>query len=399
MKKIILAINDKKTIKKLKEKYKLQEIIIVQYREAIIEILEENINIEKIVIEENIPGIISIEKLIKTIKSKNKKININIILEKEDFNKKDKLKNLEIKGIYIKNKLRINKKKKQEKDKIDKNKIYNKKIKINKILKNKFKYNKNKKEKEKTENKINKIKNKNNNKINKKIIFIYGDKKTGKTTIINLFFIYLLKINKKILLINLNKKIENNYLKIFNKYLRKNKIKNTKEKESKKQLYNYMIKINFNLTFLPITNQYINYNEVKKFLFENSKKYDYILVDSGNNCNYKIKQIIMKFSNIKINVIDNKLLGIKELERNTLNVTEENYKNPNCLHIIYNKYYFNSVSQLILKNLFKNTFKIHTIFYRKKLKNLTKQIQKNENIKLNKNTERKIKKILENKNN
>ena len=351
MKKIILAINDKKTIKKLKEKYKLQEIIIVQYREAIIEILEENINIEKIVIEENIPGIISIEKLIKTIKSKNKKININIILEKEDFNKKDKLKNLEIKGIYIKNKLRIKKKKKQEK--------------------------------EKTENKINKIKNKNNNKLNKKIIFIYGDKKTGKTTIINLFLIYLLKINKKILLINLNKKIENNYLKIFNKYLRKNKIKNTKEKENKKQLYNNMIKINFNLTFLPITNQYIDYNKIKKFLFENSKKYDYILVDSGNNCNYKKEQIIMKFSNIKINVIDNKLLGIEELERNTLNGTEENYKNPNCLHIIYNKYYFNSVSQLILKNLFKNTFKIHTIFYRKKLKNLTKQIQKNKNIKLN----------------
>ena len=160
-----------------------------------------------------------------------------------------------------------------------------------------------------------------------------------------------------------------------------------------------MIKINFNLTFLPITNQYINYNEIKKFLFANSKKYDYILVDSGNNCNYKIKQIIMKLSNIKINVIDNKLLGIEELERNTLNGTEEKYKNLNCLHIIYNKYYFNSVSQLILKNLFKNTFKIHTIFYRKKLKNLTKQIQKNKNIKLNKNTERKIKKILENKNN
>ena len=144
-----------------------------------------------------------------------------------------------------------------------------------------------------------------------------------------------------------------------------------------------MIKINFNLTFLPITNQYIDYNEIKKFLFENSKKYDYILVDSGNNCNYKKEQIIMKFSNIKINVIDNKLLGIEELERNTLNGTEGNYKNPNCLHIIYNKYYFNSVSQLILKNLFKNTFKIHTIFYRKKLKKLTNQIQKNKNIKLN----------------
>ena len=32
-----------------------------------------------------------------------------------------------------------------------------------------------------------------------------------------------------------------------------------------------MIKINFNLTFLPITNQYIDYNEIKKFLFENPK--------------------------------------------------------------------------------------------------------------------------------
>ena len=26
-----------------------------------------------------------------------------------------------------------------------------------------------------------------------------------------------------------------------------------------------MIKINFNLTFLPITNQYIDYNEIKNF--------------------------------------------------------------------------------------------------------------------------------------
>ncbi len=399
MYKIILAINDKKIIKKIKEKYKKEEIIIVQYREAIIEILEKNINIEKIFIEENIPGIISIEKLIKIIKNKNKKININVILEKEDFDKKNKLKKLEIKNTYIKGKLGGTKQEEPKKKEIYKNKRYNKKIKINKILKNKFKYNKNKIKKEKTENKINKIENKKNNKSNKKIIFIYGDKKTGKTTIINLFLIYLLKINKKILLINLNKKIENNYLKIFNKYLRKNKIKNTKEKENKKQLYNFMIKINFNLTFLPITNQDINYNEIKKFLLENSKKYDYILVDSGNKCNYKIKQIIMKFSDIKIKVIDNKLLGVKDLETNTLKHKKENDKTKDCLHIIYNKYYFNSVSPLILKNILKNTLNIHTISYQKKFKNLTKQIQKNENIKLNKNIERKIKKILENKNN
>ena len=46
------------------------------------------------------------------------------------------------------------------------------------------------------------------------------------------------------------------------------------------------------------------------------KKYDYILVDSVNTGNYKMKQIIRQMSNVKINVIDPNVLGIKDIEKN-----------------------------------------------------------------------------------
>ena len=172
MKKVILAINNKKIIQKIKQNKEIEIINNVQYREGILEILDKEKNISNIYIEEKIPGIISIEKLIEKIKIINKKINIIIFLEKEELEKINKLKKLEIKNIYIKNKLIINEKKK---------------INNNKLLKNK--------------------KTKEKNIKNNKIIFIYGNKKTGKTTITNLILIYLLKLNKKILLININKKL------------------------------------------------------------------------------------------------------------------------------------------------------------------------------------------------
>lgn len=199
MKKVILAINNKKIIQKIKQNKEVEIINNVQYREGILEILDNEKNISNIYIEEKIPGIISIEKLIEKIKIINKKINIIIFLEKEELEKINKLKKLEIKNIYIKNKLIINKKKKINNNKL----LKNKKTKLNNKIKDKKIINKKTKEK---------------NIKNNKIIFIYGNKKTGKTTITNLILIYLLKLNKKILLININKKIENNYLKIFSNY-------------------------------------------------------------------------------------------------------------------------------------------------------------------------------------
>ena len=345
MKKVILAINNKKIIQKIKQNKEVEIINNVQYREGILEILDKEKNISNIYIEEKIPGIISIEKLIEKIKIINKKINIIIFLEKEELEKINKLKKLEIKNIYIKNKLVINEKKK---------------INNNKLLKNK---------KTKLNNKIKEIKNKTNKKTkeknikNNKIIFIYGNKKTGKTTITNLILIYLLKLNKKILLININKKIENNYLKIFSKYNIKEEKKNENKNNNKNKIYKFVIKINSNMTFLPIINQKMIYSEIKSFLLKCSKKYDYILVDSGNTGNYRIKQIIMQTSNVKIKVIDPNTLGIKDIEGNIEIKKVEKQNNNISLHIIYNKYYFNSVSPLIFRNLLKNYKNMHTIFY------------------------------------
>ena len=364
MKKVILAINNKKIIQKIKQNKEIEIINNVQYREGILEILDKEKNISNIYIEEKIPGIISIEKLIEKIKIINKKINIIIFLEKEELEKINKLKKLEIKNIYIKNKLIINEKKK-----------INNKIKDKKII--------NKKTKEKN------IK-------NNKIIFIYGNKKTGKTTIANLILIYLLKLNKKILLININKKIENNYLKIFSNYNIEEEKKIENKNNNKNKIYKFVIKINSNMTFLPIINQKIIYSEIKSFLLKCSKKYDYILVDSGNTGNYKIKQIIMQTSNVKIKVIDPNTLGIKDIEGNIEIKKVEKQNNNSSLHIIYNKYYFNSVSPLIFKNILKNFKNIHTIFYQKEFIKLSEKIRKSENIKLKNNIKKKLEKILEN---
>ena len=378
MKKVILAINNKKIIQKIKQNKEVEIINNVQYREGILEILDKEKNISNIYIEEKIPGIISIEKLIEKIKIINKKINIIIFLEKEELEKINKLKKLEIKNIYIKNKLVINEKKK---------------INNNKLLKNK---------KTKLNNKIKEIKNKTNKKTkeknikNNKIIFIYGNKKTGKTTITNLILIYLLKLNKKILLININKKIENNYLKIFSKYNIKEEKKIENKNNNKNKIYKFVIKINSNMTFLPIINQKMIYSEIKSFLLKCSKKYDYILVDSGNTGNYRIKQIIMQTSNVKIKVIDPNTLGIKDIEGNIEIKKVEKQNNNSSLHIIYNKYYFNSVSPLIFKNILKNFKNIHTIFYQKEFIKLSEKIQKSENIRLKNNIKKKLEKILEN---
>ena len=68
-------------------------------------------------------------------------------------------------------------------------------------------------------------------------------------------------------------------------------------------------------------------------------------------------------SNVKINVIDPNVLGIKDIEKNIEIKRVEKQNNNSSLHIIYNKYYFNSVSPLIFRNLLKNSKNMRTILY------------------------------------
>ena len=221
MKKIIIAIDNKKILNKIKEINNLKVILkSVQYREAILEILKREKNVDFIFINEKLSGEISIEDLINKIKIINKKINIIFFLEKEDIKKEIKLKNLGIKNIYIINKIKLNE--------------------ILNLLEEK-KSEKNKKINIKSKDK----KNKNFN----KIVSIYGEAKSGKSTIINLLIIYLIEENKKILLINLNNKIENNNLILLNKkHLKNNRKINNNKKEN--NIKDKKIKINKNLTLI-----------------------------------------------------------------------------------------------------------------------------------------------------
>ena len=384
MKKSIIATLDKNILKKIQEKYNLEIVKKVQYREAILEIMEHDKNINNIFIDETIPGIISIEKLIQKIKIKNKRINIILFLEKENIEKINKLKKLNIKEIIIKNK--INKKDKNT-DKLN-SKIINKNInKLNNKKINNKKINNNKLNNKMIKNKINKKEKNNIIKNNNKILIINGNKKSGKSTIINLLLIYLLNKNKKILIINLNKKIENNYLILFRKNKIKNKINKQKNNLKENNIKNRAIIINKNITFIFLEKIFNKTNKEKEETQKYFKKFDYVLIDNGGGKNINIDAK-------KIWVIDSKSLGIKEIQQMKYRSKEFKERKGKSLHIIYNKYYFNSISPLIIKNIFENVENITTIFYQKKFINLAQKISKNKNIPIKKFLKIKIEKIL-----
>ena len=384
MKKIILAIENKKLLKKIKENKNIKIIANnLQYREAILEFLEKNNKIDFILISEKIPGEISVEKLIKKIKNINKKICIIFFLEKENNTKENKLKNLGIKNIYIikkiKNKEIIELLEKKEIENIRKNET------TRKILIEKLFNKKNKKDKKELKNKI---------------ISICGKKNVGKTTITFLFLIYLLEKNKKILLINFNKKIEKNYLILLIKIKNKLNKKNKNNKNKIKNIFkNSELKINNNLFFLKDfekimikNNQYINF---KKFL-KHIKKFDFILFDIGYRENRKEIEEILENSHKILWVMSDKELGIKDLQDMIRKIRINKEREKASLHIIHNKYKFTSVSSSLLKKIFDKNIKYYRIFYQKNLINISKKFYQNKKIKINKILKFKITKILNN---
>ena len=75
--KIMTAINNPNLFEEIKNE-KDVEIICknIQYKEGILEILENNIKTDYIILEENLPGEIEVEKLIEEILEKNEKIKL-----------------------------------------------------------------------------------------------------------------------------------------------------------------------------------------------------------------------------------------------------------------------------------------------------------------------------------
>ncbi len=110
MKKVIVAIDNKKILNKIKKTNNLKiNFKRVQYREAILEILKKEKNIDIILMDEKLSGEISIENLINKIKKINKRISIIFFLRKKDLEKENKLRKLKIEKIYFINQINLNK--------------------------------------------------------------------------------------------------------------------------------------------------------------------------------------------------------------------------------------------------------------------------------------------------
>ena len=373
--KIITAMNNPKINDELKNEKNIELICKdIFYKEGILEILENEININYIIINSELPGEIKLNNLIEKIIEKNEKIKIIILIKKENKNnfykikndKKDiKNNNIEIiKDIKNKNIIRI---------------FYNNEIKIEQLKKyNQIKNN--------NENK----KEINNKKLKSKTIIFLGERQVGKSIIILGITKSLEKNNKKILLIELNKK-ESDLLFMLskNENNRENtnlKIKEQKIKKYKKTNKNYFYKKNIKIIQNLIVNinkntgiisykKIINLNIIKKL----EKKYDYIFIeiDSEKN-NFKNKKLIKNIDK-KILIIRSNILGIKNAKK----IIDKN--EINRYKIIINNYNNYSIDKNIIKNIFKGNKIISKIKYNQEYDEII-----NNNFKISKENKKKL---------
>lgn len=336
--KIITAMNNPKINDELKNEKNIELICKdIFYKEGILEILENEININYIIINSELTGEIKLNNLIEKIIEKNEKIKIIILIKKEDKSnfykikndKKDiKNNNIEIiKDIKNKNIIRI---------------FYNNEIKIEQLKKyNQIKNN--------NENK----KEINNKKLKSKTIIFLGERQVGKSIIILGITKSIEKNNKKILLIELNKK-ESDLLLILSKnknnkknlIIKKQKIKKYKKTHKKylnknkiKIIQNLIVKINKNIDIISYKKK-INFNIIKKL----EKKYEYIFIEINSEKNSKK---IINNINKKILIIRPNILGIKNAKK----IIEKNKINK--YKIIINNYNKYSINTEIIEKIFK----------------------------------------------
>ncbi len=392
MKKIITAIDNPKLNEELKKENNFKIMCKdIQYREAILEVLEKYKNIDIIIISEKIIGEISFDKLIENIKLINEKIKIIFILETEnDYLEKILIKN-NIKDIYYNSKINL----------FDLIKIINKTeinmeeeiIKLKKIIKennmnyNKIKNNYSKEDTEIKNKKIDKEKYLNNKNTYKKtkIITFLGGNKSGKSTISFVISQYLSRMRYKVLLIDgdmekqdlsiIIKGFENKKLKTYkNNNINIKKYNNNNEFnffEIKNILKIFTKKINDNFYFFNGLNILLNNKKYKdekiikkeiNIFFEIIKnKYNYIIIDlSKNNFNNINKEILEK-SNLNFLISEANILAINEINNllnfylNKLEIRKDN------LQIILNKNNIISINKNLVSNFLKFKNKIHII--------------------------------------
>ena len=336
MNEIITAIAEENILKKIMKNKTINNKNIL-YKEAILEILKKNKNIDIIIISEKIPGDIDFIKLIKQIQKMIPKIEIMVILSNKK--REEELTKLKIKNIYYNHIISIYKliKEIKEKNKFILPTEENKKTKIINIIKNKVKKNK-------------KLQIENN------VICIYGKDKIDRKIIELIIIKKLIKTNKKIIILNLkinNKKANRKFKKIIKRKTINNKYYLKVNYQIKEKSINKKIKQIININkILNKKNNLIKIKILKKIIKKYKLNNYYIII----NLNYNNKKIIINKINIK-----NKYINLIIIENNIKNFLELNKninKNLNLIIINYNK---NNLSkyfyQIILKNKF-NKIKI-----------------------------------------
>ena len=278
---IITAINDKKIYSELENNKHIKIISKdIQYKEGILEMLEENRNINFIILKEDLPGQIKNIELINKIKKINSKIKLIFILNKKEA----------IKENYFK--------------KNNINYVYCSEINIKKILEI-----------------IN---------IENKIISILGSCGSGKT--INLLLMAeLLSKNKRILIFEENKSVIN-------------LLKSRKTNEEIIEIKNNIFLLNINLLKKEkvLTNK-IDYKLIIDKINLIKNNYDYIFIEISNLYKYKLyekiinKNIYILNSNLMEINKNKKTINYLINKNNKLNLILNNYNsNSICEEILKN---------------------------------------------------------------
>ncbi len=353
MKKILTAIGNPNLNEKLSEEENLKIICKdIIYKEAIIEIMQENKNIDVIVISESIYGEISFEELIKNIKKINNNIRIIFILE----NQNEKLKNIlienNINDIYYNNEINL-----QQlieiikKDKIKTQEELEKEIQMLKeiILNN-------------NKNNINNITNANSKK--GEIVVVTGIARSGKSIFTINFANFMTKKNKKTLIIDFNLfsqdifsilEIERNKKEEFSEF---NDIQN--------YIKNYNKKINILSGLEFVYNKKIKNNININYFIENLKNnYNLIIIEMTTELNLNIEKELIKNCDKIVFLTEGNILEIKKTT-----IILENYINKldidnQKIKIIINKYNNKNIDMQIIKNILKNYSIIGKIKYNK----------------------------------
>lgn len=401
MKKIITAIGEQKLNEELR-KYDILKVVAsdIQYKEGILEVLENEKDIDILIFNEEIQGEIEFEDLIDTIKLINRNIEIITILKEQDIEKLNYLKSKNISKIYLKNDLDIEKiinsilntknyvnseienniKKIEEKNlKID-NKIEQKndeKIEISNRHNNNIVNLKIKKE-SKIKSTFYKIKNAlKKKKIVQKIITISGIGGVGKSIFTaNLANSYANGQNK-VLIVDfdiLNSCIHTLFgVKKYPKNIKENldKPEFIQELSSEKiNIKKLIVKINNKVDLISgidiiLNNNKLDMNSLYYLIEELKKDYNIILIDTSTECFSEYTKMIMKCSDNVIFLLEGNLLQIKK-SVNLLNIYTNNWNiNYEKINLIVNKKTNESIDEKVIKNIFSDFYIIGNINFSK----------------------------------